>query len=157
MQGSIVKIYLDVCCLCRPFDDQAHQRIRIETEAVLVILRKCITEWDLVSSEAIEEEIRNISLDERRERAESLLRFAKYRLIITSSIEERARIFHTWGLYPLDALHLACAEEAGAVLLTTDDLLTKIIMRHSDNISVEVKNPVQWLMEVTMDGGKDIE
>jgi hypothetical protein len=28
-------LYLDVCCLKRPFDDQAQPRIRIETEAVL--------------------------------------------------------------------------------------------------------------------------
>lgn len=31
-------IYLDVCCLKRPFDDQAQPRIRIETEAVLGLL-----------------------------------------------------------------------------------------------------------------------
>jgi hypothetical protein len=26
------RVYLDVCTLCRPFDDQTHIRIRLETE-----------------------------------------------------------------------------------------------------------------------------
>jgi hypothetical protein len=30
-----VVLYLDICCLKRPFDDQAQPRIRIESEAVL--------------------------------------------------------------------------------------------------------------------------
>ena len=34
-------IYLDVCCLNRPFDDQAQARIHLEAEAVLVILNQC--------------------------------------------------------------------------------------------------------------------
>jgi hypothetical protein len=33
-----VKIYLDVSCLNRPFDDQGQVRIRLETEAVTIIL-----------------------------------------------------------------------------------------------------------------------
>ncbi|WP_373529089.1 hypothetical protein [Nostoc sp.] len=31
-------IYLDVCCLNRPFDDQTQERIFLEAEAVLRIL-----------------------------------------------------------------------------------------------------------------------
>ena len=33
-------IYLDVCALCRPFDDQGYARIRFETDAVNLILEK---------------------------------------------------------------------------------------------------------------------
>ena len=32
------KIYLDVCSLCRPFDDQGYARISLETDAVNLIL-----------------------------------------------------------------------------------------------------------------------
>lgn len=32
-----MKIYLDNCCLNRPFDDQSHIRIRLEAEAKLKI------------------------------------------------------------------------------------------------------------------------
>ncbi|WP_420642969.1 hypothetical protein [Candidatus Leptofilum sp.] len=33
-----MKIYLDVCCLNRPFDDQTQDRMRLETEAIDVFL-----------------------------------------------------------------------------------------------------------------------
>jgi hypothetical protein len=35
-----MKIYLDVCCLNRPFDDQGQERIRLEAEAVLLIIAR---------------------------------------------------------------------------------------------------------------------
>ncbi len=34
-----MKLYLDVCCLNRPFDDQPQDRVHLEAEAVLTILR----------------------------------------------------------------------------------------------------------------------
>ena len=36
--SSTKRIYLDVCALCRPFDDQTQMRIRLETDAVQLIL-----------------------------------------------------------------------------------------------------------------------
>lgn len=33
-----MKLYLDVCALSRPFDEQDYLRIRLETEAVNLIL-----------------------------------------------------------------------------------------------------------------------
>ena len=152
-----MKIYLDVCCLCRPFDDQTIHRIRMETEAVTEILKMCMTGFDLVGSEAIESEIFEISDRERRENVESLLRFAKIRVGIDDEIETRAKEYHRYGLDPLDALHLACAKNVGAVFLTTDDMLIKSIKKHKDKIIIKVQNPVQWLMEVTRDGSKNIE
>jgi len=38
-----MKIYMDVCCLNRPFDDQTQDKIRIESDAILAILSKCIS------------------------------------------------------------------------------------------------------------------
>jgi len=31
----LMRVYLDLCCLKRPFDSQAHPVVRLETEAVL--------------------------------------------------------------------------------------------------------------------------
>ncbi|WP_256875183.1 hypothetical protein [Nostoc sp. C052] len=46
-------IYLDVCCLNRPFDDQTQERIRLEAEAVLLILANCQTgEWQMLVSDS---------------------------------------------------------------------------------------------------------
>jgi hypothetical protein len=45
-----VKIYLDVSCLNRPFDDQSQVRVRLEAEAITMILEECEQgEWQQVS------------------------------------------------------------------------------------------------------------
>jgi hypothetical protein len=36
-----VKVYLDVSCLNRPFDNQGQARIRLEAEATALILEEC--------------------------------------------------------------------------------------------------------------------
>ncbi len=42
-------IYLDVCCLNRPFDNQIQERIRLETEGIFNILAKFQSgEWQLL-------------------------------------------------------------------------------------------------------------
>jgi len=45
---------LDVCCLNRPFDDQTQPRIRLESEAILIILAQCEQrQWEWVGSEVL--------------------------------------------------------------------------------------------------------
>jgi predicted nucleic acid-binding protein len=129
----------------------------METEAVTEILKHSMADWILVGSEAIESEISEISDEERRESVESILQFTQSRVVIDEDIETIAREYYRYGLDPLDALHLACAGSADAVFLTTDDALIKSIKKHKDKITTRVHNPVQWLMEVTMDGNEDIE
>ena len=44
------RVYLDVCCLNRPFDTQEQDRLRLEAEAVLLILKHCEAgEWQWVT------------------------------------------------------------------------------------------------------------
>ena len=45
-------LYLDTCCLKRPFDDQVQPRIRIETEAVLGLLAEDVSRVTFVRSVA---------------------------------------------------------------------------------------------------------
>jgi len=152
-----VKVYLDVCCLCRPFDDQKMHRIHLEAEAIKEILVRCTQDWTLVVSDAVSFEISRIHDKPRMVKARNLVDLAKEHVAITKSISRRYHEFVELGLDPADALHLACAESAGAVLLTTDDAIIKIIKRHAHQITIEVKNPVEWLMEVNAHGGKDTE
>jgi predicted nucleic acid-binding protein len=93
----------------------------METEAITEILKHCMTGWERVGSEAIESEIFEITDEERRESVESVLQFTKNRIVISEDVEAIARGYHRYGLDPFDALHIACAERAGAVFLTTDD------------------------------------
>jgi hypothetical protein len=69
-----VRIYLDVSCLNRPYDDQSQVRIRLEAEATTVILGKCERgEWQHVSSEMARIEIDAMPDADRRARVQLLL------------------------------------------------------------------------------------
>ena len=53
-----MRIYLDTCCLNRPFDNQADARIHLETEAIRTILDLCEQgQWELLDSEVLALEI----------------------------------------------------------------------------------------------------
>lgn len=51
------RIYLDACCLNRPFDDQTQSRIALENQAILTILSQCESGWKLITSAALDEEL----------------------------------------------------------------------------------------------------
>jgi len=156
-QEMQVKVYLDVCCLCRPFDDQKMNRVHLEAEAIKEILMRCTQDWTLVASDAVSYEISRIPDRTRMKKAQKLTDLAKEHVAITKTISRRYHEIAGLGIDSADALHLACAESAGAVLLTTDDAIIKIIKRHAHQIPIEVNNPVQWLMEVNAHGGKDVK
>ena len=53
-----MRIYVDVSCLDRPFDDQWQQRVRLETEAVELLFDRFESGiWRHVSSEMVLVEI----------------------------------------------------------------------------------------------------
>ena len=144
-----MRIYMDVCCLNRPFDDQSQERIKLESEAVLMILHRCeICEWVLVGSEVIELEISRIADPSRRTKVEMVYSIAKVRVRIDDDIRNRALEIKNMGFRSFDALHIACAEKAADVMLTTDDKLLKKAIKNRDMLRVRVDNPVRWLMEV---------
>lgn len=145
------RIYLDVCCLNRPFDDQRQDRIRLETEAVLLILQRCEAgEWQWISSAVVEEEVNNTPYRDRRHRVTSILSGAHVIVTLTATEVERSRALKALGFRTYDALHLACAEQAGAdVFLTTDDSVIRTAIRHAEQLNMRVANPVAWLLEVS--------
>lgn len=64
---------------------------------------------------------------------------------LSESIRLRARVLEGGGVKPLDALHAACAEEAGAShLLTSDDAFVK---RYAGSIAV--LNPLDFVLTLT--------
>lgn len=142
-----MKIYMDVCCLCRPFDDQMTGRIRLEVTAVQEIIRRCAAqEYSLVTSEVIEEELSKIPDIRKRLRVVKILSVAHESILIDEGIISRMHELIIPGGDAMDSLHIACAERAGAVLLTTDDGLITFFKFHRD-IQVQIENPVIWLRE----------
>jgi len=145
-----VRIYLDVCCLNRPFDDQTQDRIHLESEAVILILKHVRSgNWEWMSSEAVDFEVRQTPDVERRRRVESLIRYADRTILIETSIVKRASGLKEIGFGAYDALHLACAEHSNAsVFLTTDDKLLRLACKGSSQLKIKVYNPLIWLKEV---------
>ena len=64
----------------------------------------------------------------------------------------RAEEFGNFGITGIDAVHIACTEKAGAVLLTTDDDLVKIMKKNTLITSIHAENPLHWLMEMNQHG-----
>jgi hypothetical protein len=147
----MLRVYLDVCCLNRPFDDQTRARIRLEAEAVLIILAQCETgDWEWVGSEVVDLEISRTPDPERRRRVQLLASHTHRSVVVGKSEIERAKQLETWGIAAFDALHLACAESGTVdVFLTTDDKLLRRSAAHAQRLRVRVANPVVWLREVS--------
>ena len=142
-------VYLDNCGLSRLTDDQAQERIREEAEAVERVLAGVRRgNIDLISSEALEDEVRRNPSMERRAEAEVFLSLASLRVEVNDAIVDRAGILSRLGCGPYDALHPASAEAASAdVLLTTDDGLLKRAARGLGHPRIPVRNPVSWIKE----------
>ena len=143
------KVYLDTCCLNRPFDDHSQTRIRLESESILQIIGQCtsgILSW--IASDVLDFEIAQISNTERRKRVNTLRSFAQDMLVSSDSVLQRSLEIRTFGIGEMDALHIACAEEAQVdVFLTTDDRLLKSAGRFQSRLHIFVSNPTAWVLK----------
>ena len=143
-----MKIYLDNCCLNRPFDDQSNLRIRLESEAIKMILFLCEQQkWYLMSSKILEFEIANTPDEGRRKKLEFINSLASSVIEIDGTISSRAKEFEKAGLQAFDAMHLACSENRADVLLTADDKFLKRALKIED-LKIKISNPLKWLDEV---------
>jgi predicted nucleic acid-binding protein len=122
-----MKIYLDNCSLQRPLDSKTQIRISLEAEVVLGILTLLESgKIELVSSDALLFEIDRNPNPTRQEYALEVLSRATVFVRLNEQVEKRASEFEVLGLKPLDALHLASAEEARAdYFCTCDDRFLK--------------------------------
>ena len=142
-----MKLYLDVCCYNRPFDDLSDDRVRMEAEAVSVILDRCEHGlYELVSSDIIEYEISKIINQDKRDAVSRLAQIAKRTVKINNEIKSRAYDFENSKIKPFDALHLGFAQVAGIDLfLTTDERIIK--KKDSLNITFRILNPLDFIHE----------
>mgnify|MGYP000447366599 CR=1 FL=1 len=148
-----MRIYLDVCCLNRPYDDQTQDRIHLEAEAVISILRHVEQGyWIWVSSGIVNYEVGRIADQERLQRLSSLIRYASEFVVVDENVRDRAAdIQNSFGIKSYDAFHIACAEKADAdVFLSTDDKLIRAAKRQKKAIKggMEVENPLTWLQSI---------
>jgi hypothetical protein len=143
------RIYLDVCCLNRPFDDQRQERIHFEAEAVeTIMLHAQRGDWRWIGSEAMMYEIANLTDFERRGRLLELLEGVREWVRTEDVQTPRLEALMALGFKPLDALHVASGETAEVeVILTTDDRMLRTAHRWAGELRVRVVNPLRWLEE----------
>jgi hypothetical protein len=144
-----VRVFLDVCCLNRPFDDQRQVRINLEATAVLHIVQQIQDgRHEMISSDSLVLETSRNTDVERRARVMQLLELAVMKVEIGPEEAQRANDLAARGFGAFDALHIACAESGSSdVFLTTDDALLRRARRYAATIRVRVVNPVTWMAE----------
>lgn len=146
-----LKIYMDVCCLNRPYDDLRDDTVRMEAEAVLSIIDRCENgEWELCGSDIVLDEIDDMTNLVKKQKVLLFYQSATGNIGLTEEVVARAKGLEQFNIKPYDALHLASSETGGVdVFLTTDRKLINAARR--SDIKVEVKNPLLWLTEVLYD------
>lgn len=133
-----MKIYMDNCCYNRPYDDQTHIRIHLETEAKLHIQDMVKRgEVDLVTSFMLEyENGKNRFSHKKQAIADFMSANESYYVGIEKEAEAKTLAGHIieTGVKSADSLHVACAILAGSdYFITTDDRLLKF---QTDDIQV---------------------
>ena len=145
-----MKVYLDNCVLSRPFDDQSQERIRLETEAIILLLARLERkEWIWLGSQALEIEIDKAPDVEQQSRLRRVNEFVSLTIEIGKRELKRASELQNLGFVGFDAVHLACAESGKAdIFLTTDDRLLKLAKKLAKKLHVKVVNPLDWMKEI---------
>jgi predicted nucleic acid-binding protein len=139
----IVKLYLDNSVLNRLFDDQNQPRVRMETVALISVLQ--LAEQNKLST--IASAIHHVENDRnpfplRHQWVRRCLQSASSKIVMSDAIEKRAAELESDGVKPLDALHLASAESAGAeYFLSSDD---RLLRRYAG--SLRCLNPAAFLL-----------
>ena len=145
-----MKIYLDVSSLNRPFDDQSQMRVRLEAEAVAIIVEECENgAWQQVSSQMAKIEIAAMRDADRRARVLLLLPDEADVLELSEEIFARGKALESYGFKAADAVHVAAGEALEAdVFLSCDDRLCRLAKRRRSELKVKVANPLEWLKEI---------
>ncbi|HEV8606015.1 MAG TPA: PIN domain-containing protein [Tepidisphaeraceae bacterium] len=145
-----MKVYLDVCCLNRLFDNQEQARIALEAAAVIKVL-------DLIdslvlsdcSSEMAKVEIERMPDADRRRGVLALLPPDERIMPLSQPLLDSADEFVALGFQLADAVHLAAAKRLAAdVLLTVDDKFLRRAKRYAGRLGCRVLNPMTFVEEL---------
>lgn len=145
-----MRVYLDLCCLKRPFDLQENPVIRLQAEAVLSILALQPGTVEVVQSPALVLE-NSLNPDQARRDAVALW-LSEAAAVAPNEADLSVRIDElvAKSFKSFDAFHLASAELSGVeVFLTVDLQLLRLAARVSADLHVAVMDPVQFIEEIS--------
>ncbi len=106
----------------------------------------------MIGSEVLKIEISNAGDINRKESIQKIYTVSvKSEVSLTDDIIARANeIQDMSNIRAFDSLHLASAEKATDIILTTDKKFLNAVKR-LDNIDIHIENPIDFVMEVTKD------
>jgi predicted nucleic acid-binding protein len=125
---AIRDIYMDVCALCRPYDDQSTMLIRLETDAVFLILEAVRKRsYRLMVSPVHFREMGSIEDIGERTEINAFLRSFGLEASIEDSKEARRKTeeLRAKHLGIADAAHLVYARASADCLISCDDRFVK--------------------------------
>lgn len=130
-QPHVKRVYLDVCALNRPLDDQSQIRIRLETDAVALILGHVRARMLQLTISPVHYREASANPDlARREHVLTLLKEIGTEVTTDLAIvRERAERLLQQGLGAADAAHVAFAEATGSDFVSVDDRLLRQLRR----------------------------
>lgn len=136
------KIYLDVCSLCRPFDNQDYARISFETDAVNLIFSGVKeNKYMLMKSPVHIREIQVIPDDyERTEILRLLETYGKTVKVEPGTIKKRTEHLISLKFGVADAAHIAFSEYYNSIFISCDDKLLNRCLKTS--VKIQCLNPV---------------
>lgn len=140
-----MEVYLDNCCFNRPYDDQSHLQIELETQAKLYIQEqikqgkiKLVTSFVLLF-----ENSQNPYID-RKIMIKDFIDKYSFKYISVKSIDKiqhKTQEIMQTGIKWKDATHLACAIYADSdYFLTTD----KRLLKYQTN-KISIINPLNFI------------
>src|SRR5260370_41850725 len=109
-----MRVYADMCCLKRPFDDQSQPRIRLESEAVLALLGAPADRVEFLHAPAHDLENDQNPLPVRAERVRQWLTAIRLVEPPDEALAARTAELLALGFKNFDAFHLSSAEGAAA-------------------------------------------
>jgi predicted nucleic acid-binding protein len=140
------RLYLDICTLCRPFDDQSQMRIQLETNAYYLILQALQdARYVMVVSPVHFAEASAISdAEERQEIVVLLERLGTTAACDMTATRARAETLHARKFGIADAAHVAFAEAAADFFISCAERLVRKCRR--EKVTVAALSPVEFTM-----------
>lgn len=136
------RLYLDICCFNRPFDEPLTPLVRLEAEAVSLIQQQIsLGKVELAWSFIMEHENADNPYEDRKRAISAWRQRAVVDVEAEDDVFRRALLVVKCGIKSMDALHIACAIVARCrFFLTTDK---KVLKKRIDGITL--LNPMDYI------------
>lgn len=143
-----MRVYLDMCCYNRPYDDQSQLSVAMEAQSKLHIQR-LIREGklDLIGSYTLDYEVSRNPFEMRRR---SIIQFIQDSMAgyvgpeRASALRPIAEAFMSTGVKEKDAYHVASAIFASCEYFITTDIR---LLRHKNDL-IKMVSPIEFIREM---------